>query len=288
MKAIRLKTHILFLGLAAMCMLASCKKDKENGSNAGEGFEASTEQGVSGSKTYLDGTTVKWTDDDRIKVVNGEGTMLKFHLVEGRNTTHGKFYDLTDNHEGFFVSNYVAAYPTSAEINGTLVTFTLPNEQPYVDDGFGNHINPMVAYSTNRKLNFKNVLGGICFRFIGDCHITRIEVTSDDPADMLWGVGTVEANSDNNDYLVLNVANDAEDKNVISLTCDTVLSQSPINACFMIPPGTLESGFTVTLYDGDTELWQQQTITPPDTGFIQRSKIRKMQGDPIEVWMERN
>ena len=281
MKTTRLKTNILFLGLAAMCVLASCKKEKENGNTAGEGFEAITEQGVDGSKTYLDGVAVKWTDDDAIKVSNGVGTTLTYSLVEGKNTSVGKFYT-SENHDNFFQPDYVAIYPSSNAnnvantINGTMATFNLLNTQPYVDDGFGNKFNPMVAYSTNRKLYFKNVLGGICFPLTGSSHITSIVLTSNNTADKLWGTGVVECDPDDDDYLALNITNNATDKHVITLTCDLTLSDTPINACFMVPAGTLGTGFTLTLYDGETQVFQKPMIKDFGSNFIQRSFIRKL------------
>ena len=280
------------IGMAVICQFASCKKNNgDNGALAGDGFRASIEQtggNTGNSRTHInpdnwnDGTEwpVLWTEGDQILVNNADGTMLTLRLVEGGNTSDGIFNTGTP-HEDFFAPNYAAIYPVSSAagvdntLSGTTATFDLPATQHYVANSFAEKAMPMVAYSETQDLAFKNVLGGICIPLVGDgLTVTSVVLTS--AADeALWGTCTTTI-STTGGAPTSTVANSETGKNSLTLDCgDGVVldATTPTYFCFMVPPTTLTSGFTITIYDGVTQLSEKSTTANPN---ITRSVISKV------------
>ena len=279
---------IMTLCAVAVLALASCKKDNKPQGNVPEnGFLATIEQpgGNGGSRTHInpenwdDGTEwpVLWTEDDQIKVANGEGTILTFGLIEGEDTQSGTF-KTGQPHETFFQPSYTAIYPASEGNTVTgegAATFTLPATQNYVANSFAEKAMPMVAYSETQDLAFKNVLGGICIPLVCDgLTVTSVVLTS--AADeALWGTCTTTI-STTGGAPTSTVANSETGKNSLTLDCgDGVVldATTPTYFCFMVPPATLASGFTVAIYNGESKIYQKSTTANPN---ITRSVISKV------------
>ena len=279
------------VGLLATSLLASCnKKEDNNGGTAdGMGFRAMTEQdGGSNSRTHgvyhSDGGNewleVQWTAGDRIRVNNGSETRV-FELTSGENTTSGEFYTSDGPTYDFTTGDFIAIYPAAnAEgvantVDATSATFNLPATQTYSADhprSFAEKAMPMMAHSNNRNLYFKNVLGGICFQLKGNnLHVSRLVLTSANPDEKLWGV--FNADYDGGDPKLTHVSGGG---NSITLTCDVTLHATNVTEfTIMVPPGTLETGFTVAAYDGDAEVLERTAdwSDDPRTDFIPRSEI---------------
>lgn len=267
--------RIMVLGLVATCLLASCKKE----GNVPEGaFVATIEQngGGNNSRTHINPSSwddnayvgVLWTKDDLIKVANDIGTTLTFQLTEGENTKNGTFYT-GEPHENFFQPNYVAIYPAqnadgtanTISISDNTATFNLPETQTYKENSFAEKSQPMVAYSTTQNLQFKNVLGCICFPLVGDgITLTKIVLTSNTASDKLWGTCTTVISTTGEDP-TSTITNDDEGKNTITLDCGSVTlnSSTPTYFCIIVPPGTLASGFTVAMYNGSVKIDERST-----------------------------
>ena len=105
--------------LVAIGFLSSCGKD--NGTTSNRGFRAISEQGTGdGSRTYLDGSAVKWDENDQIVVRNTKGQTLGFDLDEGANTSYGTFRS-SEVSASFFSPNYTAIYPATRDLQGQLL-----------------------------------------------------------------------------------------------------------------------------------------------------------------------
>lgn len=295
---------LIVAGLVAISLLASCKKNKHNVIE-GQGFSAKTEN--DGGRTYLDGTAVKWTANDLISVANlsgGSGSeLLTYQLTEGENSTDGTFYTGED-HAEFFQPDYVAAYPANqvTDISNNVVTFDIPATQTYVANSFGAGAMPMVAYSSDQTLQFKNVFGGICFPLVGEedgVVVSRIVLTSktDEP---LWGTCTTTV-STTGDAPSSILTNTAGNKNTVTLDCGdgiTLSSSSPTDFYILVPPGSLAGGFTVEVWDdsdldASNKLYSQTTSSAPGADFIARSVVKKVENNievakliPGEFWAE--
>ena len=276
----------MMIGLVATSLLASCKKnnnDNNGGTANGQGFRATTEQGAgNNTRTHIDGlnptaggtSQVLWDDADLIKVRNNAGTVLTYQLTDGKDTPNGIFYT-GEPHDNFFQPNYTAIYPAT---DGNTITgegtaqFTLPATQSYVENSFAKGAMPMMAVSDNQTLPFKNVLGGLCFPIVGNgLTVTSIVLTSANAADHLSGVFTADYN---NGEPTMAYASDGG--NTIALDCGTgvVLGAEPTDFIIMVPPGTLEGGFTVTAYNGTDKIYEKGTTTATGAGFMTRNLIR--------------
>ncbi len=300
--------NLLAMGMLLVGLLSACTKDKINDGNndvsngGGRGFRAATEG--DGSKTFLDRTTVKWEEGDLISVRNSTGKAKGFSLEEGANTQYGSF-NSAEAGDDFYSGNYTAIYPAASTAgpantmsSATTATFDLPAVQTYKANSFGVKAMPMMAHSTDENLEFKNVLGGVVFPLtythnLENCNylVKRVVVTSNNTADVLWGTcATTISGLDGAANLSSTVANDAEDKHIITLDCGEgvrLVKDTPIDFTVMVPAGTLESGFTLTVigdvsYKGitttNTELYTQSVVWASGTheGFIVRSRLSKV------------
>ena len=296
------KITLIVMGLALASLFASCKKDNENtdGPVDGKGFVAYTEQGGGNTRTHgvPNGNTivVNWTENDAILVANqsGEGDTLTYTLTGGYDSTVGTFHS-SDEDNSFLTPDYVVIYPAkNAEgtknlidvtSDGIIATFTLPATQTYLANSFAEKSMPMVAYSDNQTLQFKNVLGGLCFPMTGGVAVTKIELTSADATESLWGTCATKIGSNGGDPVSV-VSNDATGKNIITLDCGEegvqLGAETPTDFYIMVPAGTLESGFTVTAYNGTDVVFEKSTNSAPGAGFISRNTVRKVDGN-LEV-----
>lgn len=261
-----MKIHqlIIISSLVASCMMASCKKEDGGNANAII-FTASTEgQNADNDRTSIVADdnededvpgTVIWTAGDRILINNGSMSST-LGLIAGADTDEGTFR--TNQMDQYFelTENYVAAYPSSATINGNTVTFNLPSVQDMGNrvGTFANGANPMVAKSEGTVLHFKNVCGGLGVRLKGGMEgikVTNIRIISKKVEDVLWGAFpvTINANTKKNeapDLTLGAVTNSDTDKNIIDLKCDVTLSTTQTSRFFIIlPVGTLAEGFNL-------------------------------------------
>ena len=264
------KITLAIMGLAVACLLASCKKnenDNNNDSAEGKGFSAQTEQGNGNNRTHLNGTDVQWTSGDQILVANQGGaagcTTLTYTLKGGGNTTKGTFKSHDEN-DAFLQPDYVAIYPaTNAagvanSISGTTATFNLPATQICKANSFAEKGMPMMAYSESQTLQFKNVLGGVCFPIVGEGLVTKIVLTSK-ANEALWGTCTASIEGGELSSEMEAYSNEAQ--KTITLDCGSgiIVSTTPKDFYVMVPEGTLASGFVVTVYNGEDVLYTNET-----------------------------
>ena len=279
-----MKRHILrimTLCTAGALALASCNKNKDaEGTVPENGFRASTEQGGGDSKTHLDGTAVKWDAADLILIRSQEngGRTLTYELTEGEGTQNGTFYT-GEEHESFFVPSYTAVYPAynSDEVANSITgdgaaTFTLPATQKYVANSFAKGAMPMMAVSSDQSLAFKNVLGGICFPLTGSHHVTRVVLTGNN-GEKLCGVFTADYNS-GNPTLTYGSGGGSS----VTVSCNLTLTGTATNFYVMLPPVVMTNGFTLKVYDGDSEsdkIYEKSTGT---STAIHRNEILYLGG----------
>ena len=290
-----MKTSRIALWILCLALVASCKKNNGNtGDDVPEnGFRAKIEQtkggGSKGERTHINPewdpngyseTPLYWSEGDLIKVSNRSGTTLTFQLTEGENTMYGTFYTGEQN-DGFFEPVYMAAYPaanvegTATTISGSTATFSRLSTQSYKANTFDEGAMPMVASSSTQTLDFYNVFGGLCIPLCGDgLTVTSVKLTSLNTNDKLWGVFSADCTSSNPLPTYVSGGD-----NILTLDCGTGVALDatvPTDFYFMVPPGTLESGFTVTAYNGSNKIYEKSTSSAPGSGFIPRSVVMKV------------
>ncbi len=291
-----MKTSRIALWILCLALVASCTKNGNTGDDVPEnGFRAKIEQtkggGSKGERTHINPewdpngyseTPLYWSEGDLIKVSNQSGTTLTFQLTEGENTMYGTFYTGEQN-DGFFEPDYMAAYPaanaegTATTISGSTATFSMLSTQSYKANTFDEGAMPMVASSSTQTLDFRNVFGGLCIPLCGDgLTVTSVKLTSLNTNDKLWGVFSADCTSSNPLPTYVNGGD-----NTLTLDCGAGVALDatvPTDFYFMLPPGTLESGFTVTAYNGTTVLYEETAdwTESPAMGFIPRRVIMKV------------
>jgi hypothetical protein len=275
------KLTLTMVALMSLFLLFSCNKDKKEAGKAV--FTASIEQqgGQGDAKTALNPANgqIKWLSGDQIVITNGNGETSVFNLQSGAGTTNGIF---NTSNEFDLTVPFKAAYPSSAVINGNKVSFVLPSTQELgMNVGtFANGANPMVACSDNENLSFKNLCGGLGIRLQGDnVHIDGIRITSCDENEKLNGA--FEVVDCTVDEPVLVPADGNTGTNVITLTCDVILSATTASEFFIVlPVGTLAQGFTMEVLDGEEILATEEM----DSGLAEvvRNGIKSLNAIEIE------
>jgi len=287
---------LLTIGLVAVSLLASCKKNDNGGTADGQGFKASIEQS-SDSRTHGEVgvndnvVNVKWTAADQILVANNAdnasaSTTLTYELTEGENTADGTFYT-GQPHDDFFHPNYAAIYPNvnsegiANSLSGKNATFNLPATQAYAGSNlFAEKVVPMVAYSTSQTLQFKNACGGLRFPMVGsNVTVQRVVLTTTNTSDHLNGVFTVDCSSTNP-----TLAWQSGGGNTITIDCGSgiTLDNTTTYFYFMLPPGTLH-GLRLTAYDGSNNVVYD--VENNSNYLIERNKIKKV-GANLEIPLE--
>lgn len=282
--------------LLAALSLSSCKK--EGGKDDGQTlFYASIEQrDGNGSRTDLNPVNgiVTWSAGDKIMVSSNDGTSAA-EMCSLANGEEGKKSASFVGGNIDLTPNYVAIYPASDErgtpntINGTEATFHIPQTQtlrPGTTDNFAPGSSPMIAYSSDEMLEFKNVFGGIGIPFSGEgVMISRIRLTSLWEDDILWGTCTASSNGlDDDAELNIYMVNDSDKKHILNLDCNVTLTSDPTYFYIMMPPLQPSFGFRVEALCGDVVVGSREfnaDFTNPFT--IERSVIYRITGGSIEV-----
>lgn len=231
---------------------------------------ATLEQPV-GTKTSLSSDReVLWSVGDQIRVYNGgtpEG--IVYTLTDGDGTTAGKFTGDPLTGEGPFY----AIYPASA--GGTLgengIAVTLPSRQEYAAGSFGSGAAVSVAKADKiKKLNFKNVLGGVSLAVTSSKAFSGIRLqTKGDEA--LNGSGTITLGEEDP---AITVTRTSDDNSFLYLKCPEAVT-APASFILMLPPGAFASGFLVEFLDSEGNV-MFRSAKAQDSNTVTRSNILDM------------
>ena len=269
---------LLAVALVTLGVFTACNK-KNNGTNENiSSFTAGIEQNEPSSRTYLIDEDIFWSEDDAIKVANSSNQQAEFTVDPEYVGTQTATFTIETEFEK--APEFIAAYPSSsATINYAdgEVVFALPNTQTITTTGtFANGAMAMVAHDISTTLLFKNALGGICFPMKGSFKVSKLVLTAVDTDDMLWGQMTTGWNNN-----LPTVASITGGSNVITLQCSQPVQLNTTSSeefYIMLPPGSLEKGFNLKVYDENNTVKYNQTLdwsASPFADFIIRSKVRK-------------
>lgn len=224
---------------------------------------------VSQSKTMLgDGGQVFWEDGDEINV---NGTVYPV-IPDADDPTLATIPDVEAS------GSYLAMTPGDYMFTeGENLYFYISDLQPYREDSFSADINPMVAYSVTTDMYFRNLAGILRIGITGSATISRITLSSVDkkisgyfgaPMDDITS-GNLQNYSEPHQtyYSSYNITMETGDAFVLD-------QSSPRYAYFVIPAGTYEYGFSVSMEDTEGNAMIQTT---EKTITVGRSEILPME-----------
>lgn len=255
---------------AGILMFAGCKRGEQVAPLNTIYATVASHSGVnpSGGKSYIDGNSVCWSEGDKIALIttDDKDERIEYILSSGSGTTSGEFLGKNPSAQ---TGPYCVVYPYSSVTGSSFsddgvftVYDTLPREQSYSKNSFGEGANLSIGYSSN-DYNFKflNVMGvlKVTIKNAATCFVEKVELVSMDPADKLWGDGTVKISGStaNNPSVELTGGS-----NVLTLGRCMKWEKGDVSLYFVVPAGTLQSGFEIKIY----EYGYKDPITKGKTG----------------------
>ena len=294
-------------GFSMVCMAAlllsaaSCKKETKEETEYEGGFTAKAEAQQNDSKVYLVGSglewNLEWNNDESIMVFNSGGDEPTSYKFTSYKVCIDEANFKPDPEAGFSQSfyrngGYTAYYPYDKMTNdeGT-VSFTMPATQTYtVCDGhvtFDRNAFPRAGKTDtpaadDRFIHFKNVCGLLKLQLYSTtlCQVQNISITSN-TGEQLCGTGTVGFDTDNNPTLSALTGGGS----TLMLDMGTTGKPMSINAdspsayYFVVPAGTLGTGFTVKVTETNGDMWTKTANAPAN--LIARSKITVLPKLPV-------
>ena len=278
------------IAIVAAGLQTSCNKDNESSL---VNIRATTEvYAPQDSKTYLDGTSIKWQDYDRIRTFHGDvddDSYAEYQIVSGVGTTEGVF-GLTMSARGWVENGPIhAIYPADLGFGGIrcldgggnilpvgtgsdrqifVPQVGLPNYY-YSDEG-GLTRFPMYAYSQDGNLAFKNLCGVLRLHLTkSGKSIKRIMITTDS-----YVSGRFEISVDNGIPVLGNEVSGGGGESSISrstsLCCNTACDISAGHDFYIALPPATYTGFQIKIIADDGSY----CIKTANTDIIvERSKI---------------
>lgn len=278
---------------AALVVMAACNK-VDTPATKSLSLNATVEQHEDVTKTYLDGTYVKWTANDEIAVFDNATTPKKAELKTTLgDVTSASFNVEVSKDDGFDDANASwAIYPYSATSSATtagVITFTVDGTQNYVENSFDPEHNVMVGKVQDGNIAFKNAFGLLKLQLKGVMKVGKIELTGGN-SEKLYGTFTANAASG------YTAEYSTGGGSTITLDCTGVggvqLDAETATAFyFVVPAGAFgddsNGGFTATVYDivdyvsgawasPATADYNVDVTTSNKINVINRAKVRAM------------
>lgn len=250
-------------------------------------------EGLLDTKTTIDrNRNVRWSEGDQVVIFEGSTLGGKFQVTkESVGETSADFEFISEREDygsGFDMDHNVAFYPYDSKIkcaNGDdnnptesylLTHITLPSEQKYVEESFGQATFPMVAVTSSKEdknLSFKNVLGGLRLQLKGDFIVSSITVRGNED-ELLAGTASVKAFVDGSDP---EVTMDSGAETSVVLDCGeagvALDADTPVDFIIPLPPTVFKSGFKVMIQDMEGRL---RVIKTSKENTVYRSSLLKM------------
>lgn len=283
-----MKKHFLqATALLWMVMLAvSCQdplapdpiSEEQASSNKGKmTIRASIEQRSPESKTVLNGTSVYWSEGDKIRVYNSDNPDgVVFTRKSGGEGNTADF-------EGDIISGsgpYYIVYPADAagSLSGNRVAFNVSSTQAYVSNSFALGSSIAAGYSaTLENIKLYNVGGVLKFSLTGDATIKKINVYTRG-SELLCGAAGIDIPSSGDPTLDFDSGQDASYFRCVTLDCGTGVSISGGKDFYVsLPAGAFAaSGFYLEAVDSDGNAMLKYSSSAADANTIGRSHIRSM------------
>ena len=247
----------------AMLLVASCtvQKEKEFESQSQHRYHAVAEEPVDAeTRVYADSKLrVRWNEGDHITIFERDTYNQEYEFLGDTGDTAGDFALVESGgyHTGGNIEDKLvyAIYPyhnrNKCDYDGKL-TVEFPSTQHYKKDSFGVGANVMVAKTNTMNLRFMHVGGYRTFKLYGEgVFVSSVRIESNGP-EYLSGRTDVVIGSDDN--LAVTFVESSSNSKSVELVCDTPVAlgataSEAVEFWFVLPPGELTQGFTVTITD---------------------------------------
>ena len=257
----------------AMLLIASCTvyKEEEFESPLQHRYHAVAEEPVNvETRVYADSKLrVRWNEGDHISIFERDTYNQEYEFLGDTGDTAGDF-DLVES-SGYHSSGDIedghvyAVYPyekkNKCDYEGKL-TVTFPSTQHYKKDSFGVGANVMVARTNTLDLRFMHVGGYRTFKLFGEgVSVSSVRIESNGP-EYLAGRTDVVIGEDGKP--AVSFIESTSNSKSVELVCDTPVAlgataSEAVEFWFVLPPGTLTQGFTVTITDENGKEFTKST-----------------------------
>ena len=257
----------------AMLLVASCtvQKEEEFQNPSQHRYHAVAEMPVDAeTRVYADkNLRVRWNEGDRISIFERRTYNQEYEFLGDNGDTAGDFDPVESS--GYHTSDEIAdghvyaIYPydkkNKCDYEGKL-TVAFPSVQHYKKDSFGVGANVMVAKTNTMDLRFMHVGGYRTFKLYGEgVSVSSVRIESNGP-EYLSGRTDVVIGSDGKPEV--SFIESTSNLKSVELVCDTPVSLGATDAeavefWFVLPPGTLSQGFTVTVTDENGNEFSKST-----------------------------
>ena len=274
-----MKKIIYYVGCCAwMLAIASCSNDVKNAIDTPVSVVPVSTQTPDGTLKYMEFTAstgantrtqltadndVVWVANDSISIFDGTANRKFTTKDSGASAVFGG--------EAKSVEAYYALYPYQAGAtieNNVIKNVSIPVVQEAKAGSFDGGVNLSVASaSTDLQLAFKNVGSLVKFSMSSDkaADVRSVKLTSNDGTAILAGSVNITVGAT---PTVTSISSQSQ----VTLKSDTGFEKDK-DYYFMVLPGTLSEGFSLTFTDKDNLTWQKTYITE---ATMNRSNILRL------------
>jgi endonuclease/exonuclease/phosphatase family metal-dependent hydrolase len=263
----KMKNKIALTLFGALAIASSCNKMEERTPELVE-ITVSSE---ATSKTELDGSSVVWTQGDRMVVFSSGITTGKiFRLGGDPGTSSGTFYGEVPED----AANYFACYPSTVTYDGaSTFHYTMPAEVPYTRGTFAPDSNPMLSGTKSTfdgNFSMKNLCGVLRLKLKGNIEISSLELAFDS---YVSGPGHVYRGGNT---LTMDGSTDAHKKVTMVFDSPVQLEPNAFSEFYFVLPAAEYDGMTIkaTLPNSNYSTKNVSSIFT-----ITRSAVTTMEGE---------
>lgn len=244
-----MKKHAICAALAFAALAVACTKvaveDPSGNGRTDLTFHASSNPAT--RTELVENNAVDWVAGDKISVFDAAGSNNPFQTDQSGASVE---FSGSVSREGTYYALY--PYNESASIDGSTISTELPAVQTAHPGSFASGLNPSVAVAdAQNNLFFRNVCALVKFT-LGSTSANVVKATlSGNAGEILAGAITMDAASDSP------VAVADADFGATSVKLDGTLSAGE-TYYFVVVPGTLSAGLTLSLYDSAGNVWAKQ------------------------------
>lgn len=269
-------TH-LFATIAAISVLVGCTEKFDNeAENTTPGVVWKAQ--LDGTKTVLNDVTVEWEATDTI-VMFGKAQDSPKKGKYTANNIAGSYAEFiyASGYEFQTGEAQYALYPYAegASIDGSTITFNLPETQAYRENSFGLDANAAVGVVNGENIYFRNICG--CLELAlkteagtGTVELDRIVLTAKGDEN-LWGTFTCDVSNTTDPVAEYSTGGG---KSII-LDCSGVsIGYTEKDFYISVPAGSLSKGFVAEVYSAKGHLVTTMSTSKDNT--IARRDIKEM------------
>ena len=280
----------LFLLALTVLGFAACQMEEltQQPSEANDAEIYASMETLYATRTSMDQyNNVLWSEGDQIVAFMKTTLGVKYQIKEQFvGSTSGGFSKVTssdggdDLESGQEIDHNIVVYPYSDQVwcmkydnstpaNAYKLNVVMPQIQTYTANSFADDAFPMIAVSSDNKLTFRNICGGVKLQFKGVDKIKSIKLEGLGN-EKISGKSSVVGYADGSAPSIT-MASDASGS--ITLDCEEGVQlspDSPVTFIISVPPVEFKSGMKIMVTDTDG---LSRTLTNTSANTIKRSSL---------------